>query len=276
MDNGDLLKRLLLLSVFALLLLSAAVIAAPAANGTDSEAAAHDLTVASRRSDGWQTTASNYSPETAIDDIDDWSTLSNESDDEQSDEDSLEIADSIESSVEEDSSETETLHGDNMFVLSFERYNATAASAEDETETDEEDEDNFVIRLTRALKDINFGRLPKTIVLNQKEVIEHTHIDEEKFLLPVDKGGFAEHSHHPPGRHVHESPLQFLPPPDVDDAIPFPPARHDHDGPLIPPSWRPRPQPLSGGTIEIGGHRAPEAFVQSSCCNNPGKVIVSF
>lgn len=73
--------------------------------------------------------------------------------------------------------------------------NASTNTSAVTTTTTSVDEQNFVVRLARALKHMNFGRLPKTIVLNPRAVIEHTHIEEQPDSGPAPADGdgyFAE------------------------------------------------------------------------------------
>lgn len=58
--------------------------------------------------------------------------------------------------------------------------------------TTDEETNNFAVRLARALQKMQFSHVPPTIVLNEKEVVEHTHVEEEPSLLPKkDVGHFA-------------------------------------------------------------------------------------
>lgn len=64
--------------------------------------------------------------------------------------------------------------------------------------TDEETND-FAVRLARALQKMHFSHVPPTIVLNDQEVIEHTHVEEEPALqLARDVGHFAVAARPPP------------------------------------------------------------------------------
>lgn len=256
MDNGAILKRLLLLTAVSLLLLSAVCTAAP--TGPENGHGHGKIAVAKPTPDDPGTKAQNVHFKVTSEEVNNHDGT-NDSESIESDE-SVEVASSRKSIVDESSESDGQSCGDNMFVLSFEKYNATLNSDE---ETSAEDEDNFVIRLTRALKNINFGRLPKTIVLNQKEVIEHTHIDEEKFILPQDKGGFVDNKLGP--KPHHEPPHQYLPPAE------FPPGFRG-PFPVIPSRYRSPAKPASS-SVEIRGSPVSFASSEAGYCK-PTKVII--
>lgn len=65
--------------------------------------------------------------------------------------------------------------------------------------TTDEATNSFAVRLARALRKMQFSQVPPTIVLNDKEVVEHTHVEEEPALQPArDVGHFAVAARPPP------------------------------------------------------------------------------
>lgn len=79
---------------------------------------------------------------------------------------------------------------ENQYELGFDRAGLEASDEDDSMEL--LDDTDFVVRLTRALKSMNYGRLPKTVVLNPKAVIEHTHAELDPAFQHLNKASFAE------------------------------------------------------------------------------------